>query len=67
MPGVVAFGDVYDMPDENKYYIVKRRRIVVLRKQTGSNHYVITGFEADDPNKVKDIRKRGKLVEKGEA
>ena len=67
MPGVVAFGDVYDMPDENKYYIVKRRRIVVLRKQTGSNHYVITGFEADDPNKAKDIRKRGKLVEKGEA
>lgn len=64
--GVIAFGDVYDMPSENKYYIVKGRRMVVLRKREKMNSYVVTGFKADDPNKVRNIRKEGKLLEKGE-
>lgn len=63
--GVIAYGDVYEMPSEGKYYIVKKRRMVVLRKRQGSNSYVVTGYQADDPNKVRRIRKDGTLLEKG--
>ena len=64
MTGVVAFGDVYEYSD--KYYIVKGRRFVSLRKRAGKNSYVITGFEANNPNYTREIRKGGTLIEKGE-
>ena len=66
IPGVIAYGDVYEDTVNGKYYIVKKRYVVSLRKRTGANSYVITGFQADDPNYVADIRKRCELVEKGE-
>lgn len=66
IPGVIAYGDVYENAAEGKYYIVKKRYVVALRKKTGSNHYLITGFKADDPNYANKIRKECSLVEKGE-
>ena len=66
IPGVIAYGDVYEDTAQGKYYIIKKRYVVVLRKQTGSNHYLITGFRADSPNYAADIRKECSLVEKGE-
>ena len=66
IPGVIAYGDVYENSAEGKFYIVKKRYVAVLRKQTGSNHYLITGFRAESPNYVANIRKEHTLVEKGE-
>ena len=66
IPGVIAYGDVYENAAEGKYYVVKKRYVAVLRKQTGSNHYLITGFRAESPNYVTKIRKEYSLVEKGE-
>ena len=66
IPGVIAYGDVYEDTAQGKYYIIKKRYVVVLRKQTGSNHYLITGFRADSPNYAANIRKDCNLVEKGE-
>ena len=66
IPGVIAYGDVYENAAEGKYYVVKKRYVAVLRKQTGSNHYLITGFRAESPNYVAKIRKEYSLVEKGE-
>ena len=64
MPGVIAYGDVYEYDD--RFYIIKGRRFVSLRKRDGMNSYVITGFEADNPNYTKAIRDGGTLIEKGE-
>ena len=66
IPGVIAYGDIYENRAEGKFYIVKKRYVAVLRKQTGSNHYLITGFKAESPNYVAKIRKEHSLVEKGE-
>ena len=66
IPGVIAYGDIYEDTVNGKYYIVKKRYVVSLRKRTGANSYVITGFQADDPNYVANIRKEYTLVEKGE-
>jgi len=66
IPGVIAYGDVYENAAEGKYYVVKKRYVAALRKQTGSNHYLITGFRAESPNYVAKIRKEYSLVEKGE-
>ena len=64
--GVIAYGDVYEDAAQGKYYIIKKRYVVVLRKQTGSNHYLITGFRADSPDYAANIRKGCTLVEKSE-
>ena len=65
--GVLAFGDVYDDQSvDGKYFVVKSRRLVVLQKRRGMNSYLVTGYEADSPNKVATIRRNNKLVEKGE-
>lgn len=65
--GVLAFGDVYDDQSvDGKYFVVKSRRLVVLQKRRGMNSYLVTGYEADSPNKVANIRRNNKLVEKGE-
>ena len=66
IPGVIAYGDVYENKAEGKYYIVKKRYVAVLRKRTGSNHYLITGFRAESPNYVAKIRKEFSRVEDGE-
>ena len=66
IPGVIAYGDVYENKAEGKYYIVKKRYVAVLRKRTGSNHYLITGFKAESPNYVAKIRKELARVEDGE-
>jgi len=66
IPGVIAYGDIYEDTVNGKYYIVKKRYVVSLRKKAGANSYVITGFQADDPNYVANIRKEYTLVEKGE-
>ena len=66
IPGVIAYGDVYEDAAQGKYYIIKKRYVVVLRKQTGSNHYLITGFRADSPDYAANIRKGCTLVEKSE-
>ena len=66
IPGVIAYGDVYENKAEGKYYIVKKRYVAVLRKRTGSNHYLITGFRAQSPNYVAKIRKEFSHVEDGE-
>lgn len=66
IPGVIAYGDVYENKAEGKYYIVKKRYVAVLRKRTGSNHYLITGFRAESPNYVAKIRKEFAHVEDGE-
>ena len=36
------------------------------QKRRGTNSYLVTGYEADSPNKVATIRRNNKLVEKGE-
>lgn len=66
VPGVIAYGDIYDDPDAGKFYIVKKRSFVSLRKMQNSNHYVITGFTADSPDYIQRIRRNYKLVEKGD-
>ena len=66
IPGVIAYGDLYESKRENKYYIIKKRYVVILRKREGSNHYLISGFKADSPDYAAAIRKESKLVEKGE-
>ena len=66
IPGVIAYGDVYEDEANGKYYIVKKRNLVILRKRIGANHYLITGYEKDDPKAIAKIRKEFPLVEKGE-
>jgi hypothetical protein len=66
IPGVIAYGDIYENTAEGKFYIVKKRYVVVLRKQTDSNHYLITGFKAKSPNYARRIREEYPLVEKSE-
>ena len=46
--------------------IPKKRNLVVLRKREDVNHYLITGYQKDDPKAIAKIRKECKLVEKGE-
>lgn len=64
--GVLAYGDILESSSEGKYFVIKKRNMVVLRKREGKNSYVITGFKKDDPAAVANIRKRCKLLEKGE-
>ena len=66
IPGVLAYGDVYESKTENKFYVIKKRYVAVLRKRTGSNHYLITGFKAESPDYAAKIRKECSLVEAGE-
>ena len=66
IPGVIAYGDVYEDVANGKYYCVKKRNLVVLRKGRGTNHYLITGYQKDDPKAIAKIRKENHLVEKGE-
>ena len=66
IPGVIAYGDVYEDAAAGKYYCIKKRNLVVLSKGRGTNHYLITGYQKNDPKKVAEIRKGAKLVEKGE-
>lgn len=66
IPGVLAYGDVYESKAENKFYVIKKRYVAVLRKRTGSNHYLITGFKAESPDYAAKIRKECTLVEDGE-
>ena len=66
IPGVIAYGDGYENKAEGKYYIVKKRYLAFLRKHTGSNHYLITGFRAESPDYVAKIRKEFAHVEDGE-
>lgn len=66
IPGVLAYGDVLENTSEGKYYVIKKRNIVVLKKKPGRNSCLITGFVKDNPHKVKEIRDRCKLIEKGE-
>lgn len=65
IPGVIAYGDVYEDAKNGKYYIVKQRNLVILRKRSGANHYLITGYQKDDPRAIAKIRKEYPLVEKG--
>ncbi len=66
IPGVIAYGDIYEDVAAGKYYCIKKRNLVVLRKGNGTNHYLITGYQKDDPKRVAEIRKGATLVEKGE-
>ncbi|MBQ7252774.1 MAG: hypothetical protein IJS32_09275 [Kiritimatiellae bacterium] len=66
IPGVIAYGDVYEDEANGKYFIVKKKNFVSLRKMNAGNHYLITGFTADSPDYVARIRKEHRLVEKGE-
>lgn len=66
IPGVLAYGDVYESKTENKFYVIKKRYVAVLRKRSGSNHYLITGFKAESPDYAAKIRKECSLVEAGE-
>ena len=66
IPGVIAYGDVYEDAAAGKYYVVKKRNLVVLRKGNGTNHYLVTGYKKDDPDSIARIRKGNRLVEKGE-
>jgi hypothetical protein len=66
IPGVIAYGDVYEDTVNGKYYCIKKRNLVVLRKGNGSNHYLITGYQKDDPKAIAKIRKENTLVDKGE-
>ena len=66
IPGVIAYGDIYENEKDGKYYIIKKRYVVALRKKSSSNHYLITGFMADSSDYAAKIRKENKLVEKGE-
>lgn len=64
--GVLAYGDILEDPAGDKYYAIKKRNLVVLRKREGRNSYVISGYVKNDPHKVKELRDRCKLIEKGE-
>lgn len=64
--GVIAYGDVYEDAAASKYYVIKKRNLVVLRKRPGRNSYLISGYKKGDPHKVKAIRDRCTLVEEGE-
>ena len=66
IPGVIAYGDIYEDAAAGKYYCIKKRNLVVLRKGNGTNHYLITGYQKNDPKRVAEIRKGATLVEKGE-
>ncbi len=66
IPGVIAYGDVYEDVANGKYYCIKKRNLVILRKRTGANHYLISGYQKDDPKVIAKIRKENTLVEKGE-
>ena len=66
IPGVIAYGDVYEDTANGKYYCIKKRNLVILRKRTGANHYLISGYQKDDPKVIAKIRKENTLVEKGE-
>ena len=66
IPGVIAYGDVYEDAANGKYYCIKKRNLVILRKRTGANHYLISGYQKDDPKVIAKIRKEKTLVEKGE-
>lgn len=64
--GVLAYGDILEDPAGDKYYAIKKRNLVVLRKREGRNSYVISGYVKNDPHKVYELRDRCKLIEKGE-
>lgn len=64
--GVLAYGDILEDPAGDKYYAIKKRNLVVLRKREGRNSYVISGYVKNDPHKVKELRDRCKLIEEGE-
>lgn len=66
IPGVIAYGDIYEDQANGKYYIVKKRNLVVLSKRTNGNNLLITGYKKDDPKAIAKIRKENTLVEKGE-
>ena len=66
IPGVIAYGDVYEDTVDGKYYCIKKRNLVILRKRTGANHYLISGYKKNDPKVIAKIRKENTLVEKGE-
>ena len=66
IPGVIAYGDVYEDNANSKYYVIKKRNLVVLRKRASGNHYLITGYQKDDPKAIAKIRKENALAEKGE-
>lgn len=66
IPGVIAYGDVYEDTADGKYYCIKKRNLVILRKRTGANHYLISGYKKNDPKVIAKIRKENTLVEKGE-
>ena len=66
IPGVIAYGDVYEDDVNGKFYCIKKRNLVVLRKGNGRNHYLITGYAKEDAHAIAKIRKEHKLVEKGE-
>ena len=66
IPGVIAYGDVYEDATHGKFYVVKKRYVAALRKKAGRNHYLITGFRVDRLDYVVRIRKDCNLVEKGE-
>lgn len=56
---------MYENAAAGKYYIVKKRNVVVLRKENGTNHYLVTGYKKDDPDSIARIRNENRLVEKG--
>ncbi len=66
IPGVIAYGDIYEDKVNEKYYAIKKNNLVVLRKSKNGNHYLITGYRKDNPNAIAKIRKENDLVEKGE-
>lgn len=66
IPGVIAYGDVYEDTADGKYYCIKKRNLVILRKRTGANHYLLSGYKKNDPKVIAKIRKENTLVEKGE-
>ena len=66
IPGVIAYGDVYEDTVDGKYFCIKKRNLVILRKRTGANHYLISGYKKNDPKVIAKIRKENTLVEKGE-
>ena len=66
IPGVIAYGDVYEDAVNGKFYCIKKRNLVILRKRTGANHYLISGYKKNDPKVIAKIRKENTLVEKGE-
>ena len=62
--GTLAFGDIYE--DTNGDLLaIKKRVIVILRKDPVGNAYLITGYRKENSTIVLEKRKRGKLLEKG--